>query len=82
MNILSKIHNLMINCDSKRELQDHIVSLSVDNVYNDHYDALLDNILINPVLAANYSKIPIYYFKASSTSGMKQDKNGNFYKGE
>jgi hypothetical protein len=80
MNTLAKLHNLMINCTNKREFQEHVVNLSVDNVYNDHYDALLDNALENPVLAAEFSKIPLYYFKASMFSGLRQDKDGNFLK--
>lgn len=68
-----------MNCTSKNELVEHVVSLSVDNVFNDQYDDILDNTLTNPVLAADCSKIPIYYFKASETSGMKQDRFGNWY---
>ena len=79
MKQLNKLHNLMINCNSKKELVEHVVNLSVDNIYNDQYDNVFDSVLENPVLAAECTVLHIYYFQPTSY-GMKQDRNGTFYK--
>lgn len=80
MVVLNKLHNLMLNCSNINEFKDHVVCLICDNVYNECYDSVLDNALSNPVLAAECTIIPMYYFKASTKSGMKQDRFGQFYK--
>lgn len=79
-NQLNRIHNLMKNCSSIKEFKEHIVNLSVDNIYNEQYDSLFDNLLEHGVLAAEYSSLPMYYFEKSISSGMKQDKDGSWYK--
>lgn len=77
---LNKVHNLIKNCKDNRELREHILLLSVDDIYNNINDEFWNNMIMNAVVACEYSSIPMYYFKASTTSGLKQDRNGNWYK--
>lgn len=82
MNTLNKLHNLMLNSSSRSELRTLVFNLSLDNIYNNHYDNVFNSTIENPVLAGKCSVLPIYYFKASKTSGKKQDRFGQFYKSQ
>jgi hypothetical protein len=79
MHALNKIHNLMLNCTSTKELQYRLQDVALDNLFNGHYDSVIDSVLISPVLAAECSVLPMYYLRASTTSGLKQDRFGNWY---
>lgn len=61
---LNKVHNLSVNCKTIEELNEYLTVLRYD---------------IKTNLAGKHSKIPIYYFKASNSSGKKQDRNGKWY---
>ena len=64
---LNQIHNLSMNCNTESELNEYL---------------LANRCTIRTQLAGDHTKLPIYYFTASKTSGMKQDRNGNWYKPE
>ena len=80
MTVLNKIHNLMLNCKSTEELQFRVQDIKLTNFFSDHYDALIDSVLVNPVLASECTVLPIYYLQASAASGMRQDRFGKWYK--
>ena len=62
---LNKVHNLTMNCTSEKELKEYLTAL---------------NIRIDTKLCGDCTILPPYYFKASTSSNMKQDKLGKFYK--
>ena len=75
MHVLNKIHNLMLNCTSTKELQYLVSEVALDNVFNESYDSVLDTVLVNPVLAADCTILPMYYLQASKATGFKHSKD-------
>ena len=61
---LNKVHNLSMNCNTELELSEYLTVLGHD---------------IKTKLAGEHTKIPMYYFKASKSSGKKQDRDGKWY---
>jgi len=64
MKNLNKVHNLAMNCENEIELNNYMRSLGYT---------------IDTKLAGKCTKLPIYYFKASNLTGMKQDRNRKWY---
>ena len=64
MKNLNKVHNLSMNCSSELELSEYMMALGYD---------------IKTKLAGEHTVIPMYYFKASNSSGQKQDRYGKWY---
>lgn len=74
--ILRKYHNLTMNCLTNTELQEWSFEL-----YYSHreYRDVIVNLFNYGVIAGEHTRLPIYYFEASNTTGKKQDRLGNFY---
>jgi hypothetical protein len=70
----------MLSCRDPRELRERLFLLSLDNLFNEVSDSLFDTLIVNSTLAAECSVLPMYYLQASDSSGMKQDRYGNWYK--
>ena len=79
MRALNTIHELMIVCYTKKELQIKVNEVGLNNLFNDNWDDLMDSIMVNPVLAGPCSVLPKYYFNADKY-GYKQDCTGRFYR--
>ena len=67
MKNLNKIHNLSMNCNTELELNEYLTALGYD---------------IKTGLAGEHTKVPMYYFRASTSSGKKQDRDGKWYMSE
>lgn len=75
---LRKFHNLTLNCTSPEELYEHAFLLCVQSRLPST-KRMLNNLINNATLAAECSRLPIYYFEASKTTGLKQDRKGKWY---
>jgi hypothetical protein len=71
--VLNKIHNLQINCTTKKEMYYILRDLTLD--HREYKDLICSSLS----LAAECTVLPIYYLQATK-SGMRQDRDGNFYK--
>lgn len=74
--VLKQVHNLMMNCSSVGEFRSYCFEVSYSNKALKHK---IEELFKTGTLAAEHSKVPMYYFTAT-TNGMKQDRFGKFYK--
>lgn len=74
--VLRKLHNLMLNCESMMEFYEYAFLVSYS--HPEHKEQI-KSIVDGAILAGECSILPIYYFKASEVTGMRQDREGRFY---